>query len=1153
MAPSFDPAQVAFESAIRDFKASLDDEKLYKSILGSKSINDVYDATDKLQQEQAKTGHLRHLSKIEPYLKNLQEYSASIEVFVQVKPDIMALIWGPIKLLLQWASVLKTSFDAIVNTVAEIGTLLPEFTRVIGIFGENKHMNDVLALFFKDILEFYAIALRFFKLPRWKYLFESLWPRYRERIKLVMTHIEGHVRLMRNEVQLEHIQREHEARLRQLEHFEKMERDNLRGEYERIKTGISPKSFDDTFYRLSGQTYEGTGKWLLEDAAFTKWLDISDSSSRVLWLQGIPGAGKTFLSGTVAAQAQHYGRTAFAFLSHTLSSSTTAISVIHSIIFQLVSNDLDLQTVICESSRETLQRDICDARDLLSKVIACAGASYVIIDGLDEISGSERGRLLDHILNISKTCDDTKILISSRPESDIDAKLANEATIIRIDRRNTGSIEAFVTQWVQKWFLDREFLPETQTEILEHLASLAFNSKGMFLYAKVVLSIIEYMDDITEICNELVVLPESLDDAYRRILERVNTPKHPSLKEKARKILGWIACSPKPLTVQEIQQALTIIPNDKEGKARVIGNLLLVKICGPILEIVDDYVQFVHFTVKEYILSPRIPGSIDTTEATLSLAIRCITYLFQQHHNPNLTEEEIRGNVLSGVYVLHNYATTTWLELVERYVGLNRPQTLLSDLVDSIMTFRGERDNQGFEEATDSASWPNLVALRDAQPEVYKFLVQASQFRLICSASEHRMQQGALWIDLDPTTTSQISVRIHKIINSLLLDVQEEDKASHYMKIQKWYGRRPFKCRFLHCPDHRQGFETEKERESHEKNHDRPWKCSVPGCEYAEGGFLSRKMRDAHLDRFHRDQGKQNHNYSTSDDDEVQSLLLDLVKANKIDAVRTLLPEFDKLGSDAQFNIIGAAAFSGSSAMVGLLIYPLEDEYLQTVKVMGIAIRGNNLEVLELFLQHKELDIGYNHMVDVFPLVVASESIEIRAWWKKWASIIIKSENRKYTKGQLANFGCLKVKPILSTASIPQREQFLLDHWNKFDLLYLGGEFLGNALAAVASTTQSIRLAEYLIRHGANIEYQRNESYPTPLQYAARVDSAQGAELMKFLLLHGANPQTATNGVKIVDEIGVKGISRWLNMTWDELVEQTARERDRMKSGSSAT
>jgi hypothetical protein len=37
--------------------------------------------------------------------------------------------------------------------------------------------------------------------------------------------------------------------------------------------------------------------------------------------------------------------------------------------------------------------------------------------------------------------------------------------------------------------------------------------KGMFLYAKVVLTSIEHLDDMIAIRNELQVLPENLDDA----------------------------------------------------------------------------------------------------------------------------------------------------------------------------------------------------------------------------------------------------------------------------------------------------------------------------------------------------------------------------------------------------------------------------------------------------------------------------------------------------------------------------------------------------------------------------------------------------------------------------------------------------------------
>jgi hypothetical protein len=125
MMAQFDPVQLAFDSAIRDFRDKLQDDDLYRDIIQVKSIEEVWDATDKLQQEQGKKGHLRHLSKIASYLNRINDYKSAVDVFIQVKPDILGLIWGPIVLLLQWASILNTSFDAIVSTIQEIGQALP--------------------------------------------------------------------------------------------------------------------------------------------------------------------------------------------------------------------------------------------------------------------------------------------------------------------------------------------------------------------------------------------------------------------------------------------------------------------------------------------------------------------------------------------------------------------------------------------------------------------------------------------------------------------------------------------------------------------------------------------------------------------------------------------------------------------------------------------------------------------------------------------------------------------------------------------------------------------------------------------------------------------------------------------------------------------
>jgi len=86
---------------------------------------------------------------------------------------------------------------------------------------------------------------------------------------------------------------------------------------------------------------------------------------------------------------------------------------------------------------------------------------------------------------------------------------------------------------------------------------------------------------------------------YARILKRISNLSPPTLRDKARKLLGWIGSSTTPLTIQEIEKALTIRMSDLDGDVKVIARLNPVRVCGPILEVVDDYVHFVHFTVKE--------------------------------------------------------------------------------------------------------------------------------------------------------------------------------------------------------------------------------------------------------------------------------------------------------------------------------------------------------------------------------------------------------------------------------------------------------------------------------------------------------------------------------------------------------------------------
>lgn len=498
MSQSKDPIQRAFESAIRDFKAELKNDELYDKIVKTKSIDEVYDLTDKLQEEQARTGSLRHMSKLKPYLKRLGQFVTVVNElgFTHMTPSVTALLCGPIKLLLQCATALKKCLDAVVDITAEIGVLLPEFTEVTRLFHDNSCLHEVMVLFFKDILDFYAAALAFFGQSRlraggngrintsFRAIFDAFWPRHRSKIEQVSKHIERHTSLMRNEVRLADIREEHAARQRAWGHFERAEMAHQRQEYNGIKTDINPASYEGKFYHFRLRVCSGTGDWLLRDKTFAQWFDTGDTAVKTLWLRGIPGAGKSFLATTVvdAALARNTSTVGFAFLHHNESSGLSALSVIHSLVFQMAFRNDDLQAVICQSKGSALKSQIEVATELLRTVLHCAGPSHIVVDGLDEIDKTERAVLIKQLLHLSAECGELKVLFSSRNEADIAAALRDKNTaIIEAHERNEDSIQAFVNARREGWYQERQFWPEIREELKSLLAPLAAKAKGMIM------------------------------------------------------------------------------------------------------------------------------------------------------------------------------------------------------------------------------------------------------------------------------------------------------------------------------------------------------------------------------------------------------------------------------------------------------------------------------------------------------------------------------------------------------------------------------------------------------------------------------------------------------------------------------------------------
>ena len=128
-------------------------------------------------------------------------------------------------------------------------------------------------------------------------------------------------------------------------------------------------------------------------------------------------------------------------------------------------------------------------------------------------------------------------------------------------------------------------------------------------------------------------LPKGLPDTFRRILSRCLSKDKEGLGGR---IFRWIAVVKRPLTLDELREAISIRPlQDKWEPSALINNIRIsLGYCGNLLFIDEEKktVHFIHSSVKQYLLS-KAPEEvlyeyfIDSEQANTEIGIICVSFL----------------------------------------------------------------------------------------------------------------------------------------------------------------------------------------------------------------------------------------------------------------------------------------------------------------------------------------------------------------------------------------------------------------------------------------------------------------------------------------------------------------------------------------------
>jgi hypothetical protein len=360
------------------------------------------------------------------------------------------------------------------------------------------------------------------------------------------------------------------------------------------------RRIEDTKGGLLADSY----RWVLDNTAFQKWQN--EQHSRLLWVKGDPGKGKTMLlCGIIDELQRSMPRTAllsYFFCQQTDARLNSATAVLRGLLYMLVQQQPTLVSHV-RKRHDHAGRDLFEdanawvaLTEMWTDVLQdpSLNPTHLVIDALDECV-SNLPKLLSFITEQSSTSSRVKWIVSSRNWPDIETQLEQAERKVRLSLElNAESVAAavniFIRRKVDRIAQDKQYKEELRHAVLQHLT---LNANDTFLWVALVCQDLRVTAN-RHVLKKLALFPPGLDALYERMMQQMSQSDD---AEICRCVLASTAILYRPVTVSELV-ALVAQLEDVGDDVREI-----ISLCGSFLTLREDTVYFVHQSAKDFLFA----------------------------------------------------------------------------------------------------------------------------------------------------------------------------------------------------------------------------------------------------------------------------------------------------------------------------------------------------------------------------------------------------------------------------------------------------------------------------------------------------------------------------------------------------------------------